>query len=164
MLKNRSATNKSTRLLSLPPELRNMIYRLAFADDPGRKDHFICLWPGMRDRVPALLQTCRQIDKEAGSIYYAERTFRFVWEHELLLFSRALSPSKRRAITSLRAAFLSGATVQRASRKLKRIYGQMVACGLDADIRFDVLSAEVVLLPNMKIDILWNDGRVSARD
>lgn len=148
MIQHFAKANQPTRLLSLPPELRNTIYRLDFAEDPDRTEHWICLWPTIRDRVRALMNTCSQICRETGSIYYAERTFMFVWENDLLLFSRALSLSKRRVTQSLRAAFMSGATVETAGRRLKRVHAEMVICGLAEDIKMDVLSAEVVLLPN----------------
>lgn len=61
-------------LLTLPPEMRNRIYRFTLVDDvqpipmPAAATES---WPA----EPALLQTCSQIRFEASSIYYKENKF-----------------------------------------------------------------------------------------
>ncbi|KXT18396.1 hypothetical protein AC579_8180 [Pseudocercospora musae] len=66
VIQNPSATSK---LLNLPAEMRNWIYREALCEDSWIKidqDTFA---------QPALLRTCKQIRHEASSIYYHENRF-----------------------------------------------------------------------------------------
>ena len=65
-----------SRLLELPAELRNDIYRFALVGDPEDK---IKITPGMPNPPyePALLRVSRQVRNEASSIYYQENHFRF---------------------------------------------------------------------------------------
>lgn len=66
-------TGKSA-LLSLPPKMRNRIYRAALVSD-GRD---ILIRPSIKPAIePALLRTCQQIRNEATEMYYQENTFRF---------------------------------------------------------------------------------------
>lgn len=67
------------RLFSLPPELRNSIYRLALA-----KDDAILVtsspWPDgtiPNSVMPGLLRTCRQTRNEASNMFYDINIFRF---------------------------------------------------------------------------------------
>jgi len=62
-----------SRLLSLPPELRNPNYRYALVGTPSVK---------IKNRThvpepPALLQTCRQVRAEAHGIYFLKNDFIF---------------------------------------------------------------------------------------
>lgn len=73
--KIRSSPRKSNEsgFLSLPPELRNEIYRLVFAKqeklDFGHPKNF--------SRSSHFLRTCKQIHEEGKSILYTENTFYF---------------------------------------------------------------------------------------
>ena len=61
-------------LLSLPPEIRNRIYRAVLVDEEGP----IYVKPDEKlPAAPGLLQTCRVIRKEAITIYYQENRFVF---------------------------------------------------------------------------------------
>ncbi|KAM3420438.1 hypothetical protein BST61_g3711 [Cercospora zeina] len=62
-----------SRLLRLPAELRNRIYRLGL-HTAGDEDRIIVTDFG--HERPALLQTCRKIRTEALKIYYYENSFR----------------------------------------------------------------------------------------
>jgi hypothetical protein len=67
-------TAASTAFLHLPPELRNMIYRLLVCDD-------CTLARGSNAALhPAILRTCHQIHTEARSILYGEN----VWEIQIM--------------------------------------------------------------------------------
>jgi hypothetical protein len=77
-----SATSKAEKeaaigFMTLPPELRNRVYRLLFVTKAS-----IDSWtPSNFCRTSALLRTCRQINKEGASILYGENHFRFVRIH-----------------------------------------------------------------------------------
>ncbi|EMC96951.1 hypothetical protein BAUCODRAFT_48719, partial [Baudoinia panamericana UAMH 10762] len=58
------------RLLNLPGELRNYIYRLALVED----DH-IKISKNSKPLQPGILQVSRQCRKEASDIYYQENIF-----------------------------------------------------------------------------------------
>lgn len=58
-------------LLSIPPEMRNRIYRAALLVD----DEIVIPPDGPPPEEPALLRTCSQIRAEAMSIYYKENRF-----------------------------------------------------------------------------------------
>jgi len=58
-------------LLSLPPELRNSIYRLVFKSE----GEYIEIEPSHIHKHDGILQTCRQIREEGAAIFYAENTF-----------------------------------------------------------------------------------------
>ncbi|KAK5127463.1 hypothetical protein LTR85_006802 [Meristemomyces frigidus] len=60
-------------LLSLPPEMRNRVYRAALIDN----SEIVILPKGPLPDEPALLRTCSQIRNEATSIYYKENRFVF---------------------------------------------------------------------------------------
>ncbi|WPB02075.1 uncharacterized protein RHO25_006709 [Cercospora beticola] len=62
-----------SRLLQLPAELRNRIYRLVL-HTAGEEDRIIVTEFG--HERPALLQTCKKIRNEALKIYYYENSFR----------------------------------------------------------------------------------------
>jgi len=57
----------TSKLLSLPPEIRNQIYHLALTQDKPLPSTVIC--------EPGLLATNRQTRREALPIYYSENTF-----------------------------------------------------------------------------------------
>lgn len=66
-----TADQSSSRLLSLPSELRNAIYELLLIQQdiripPHERKHRICA---------NLLQTCKQVHAEAGPILYGENMF-----------------------------------------------------------------------------------------
>ena len=64
-----SATDSTCRLLKLPAELRNCIYRLALVQEGDivyNKDGYA---------RPAVLNTCKKIRSEALKIFYYENTF-----------------------------------------------------------------------------------------
>lgn len=66
------ATTTPCRLLSLPPELRNEIYELAFTTSVGEKVNLFAHKPPTK----SLLLTCREVYNEAGGLYKeAYRTF-----------------------------------------------------------------------------------------
>ncbi|KXT01876.1 hypothetical protein AC578_2158 [Pseudocercospora eumusae] len=71
--KQSTIKTQASRLLRLPAELRNNIYRYALISKSGIviKDA-----AGEVHNPPALLRVCRQINKEAESIFWAENSFR----------------------------------------------------------------------------------------
>lgn len=64
--------SRNSRLLGLPAELRNNIYRLALVEG-----EIITPAQGSMPSVPPLLSTNRQIQAEAASIYVQENMFAF---------------------------------------------------------------------------------------
>ena len=67
-----SSSTKS-RLLSLPPELRNAVYTALFA--PGEVER---IKPGYT--IPPFLLTCKQVYAEATGVYYSHSIFRCLEE------------------------------------------------------------------------------------
>ena len=65
--------SEQSRLLSLPPEIRNSIYRLCVVEEEWI--HLCADHP--RPKPPTLLQICSQVRKEAIDIYHGENTFSF---------------------------------------------------------------------------------------
>lgn len=65
-----SAPCQASPLLLLPPELRNMIYRLALVDK-----HKIDIEAAHLKKLLALTQTCSGIRNESVGIFYAENIF-----------------------------------------------------------------------------------------
>lgn len=64
----RSNPNKSASLLTMPPEIRNEIYRLVLLEDQVTVND-------TSHTTPALLSTCRQLRKEASPIFQQENKF-----------------------------------------------------------------------------------------
>lgn len=84
----------TSKVLSLPPELRNEIYRYVLVKEPGRR---IILTPG-RPSQPALLCTSRQLRKEAIGIFFSENHFTIpVIDYDLrpCIFIRTLNDKYR---------------------------------------------------------------------
>lgn len=70
--------SRESRLLSLPPELRNAIYREVLLENG-----VVRITNEARPAPPSLLQVNRQIRKEATAIYYKENTLRFcIWKFD----------------------------------------------------------------------------------
>lgn len=86
-----SPVQERAGFLSLPPELRNEIYRLAFV--LPRKERFDLGKPSNFARSSALLRTCRQVHEEGRTILYSENTF---------LFQRNTSARTQRWTTDVR--------------------------------------------------------------
>lgn len=70
---SKPASGDKAGFLSLAPELRNQVYRLAFVT----KEKLNFGMPRNFARSSALLRTCRQVHEEARSILYSENTFLF---------------------------------------------------------------------------------------
>ncbi|KAK5127349.1 hypothetical protein LTR85_006688 [Meristemomyces frigidus] len=90
-----TVANKECRLLALPPEMRNRIYRACLvegdisihSDDAGND----------LPTEPAILRTCRQIRDEAESILYQENTFDFtVEDHDASNYVKWCRSAERR--------------------------------------------------------------------
>lgn len=77
---NLADAQMQSRLLRLPPELRNTIYSYALSEDMDPCVHDLlhsCPKTGRPLTMPPLLSTCRKTRDEAGSIWYSAATFRF---------------------------------------------------------------------------------------
>lgn len=91
-----------SRLLTLPPELRNRIYEYVFLD------HLLA-WhldgSGQKARkIPSILQTCHNIRNEAKSLFYSdetftmERCFQDPREHRMGDWAQISNPEKKESI------------------------------------------------------------------
>ena len=69
--------SRESRLLSLPPEIRNIIYRYALVD--GKMIYI--RYPHNLTGAPGVLQVNRQLRSETVDIYYKENTFNFYIHH-----------------------------------------------------------------------------------
>ena len=113
------ASNADNPLLDLPAELRNNIYELVLEDGAPQK---FCLcrrrrpwkngprhWHGCSARKkykrPPLLSVCRQIMKEAGSIWYGQIQLRTILIDELKDF---LSAIREENAVKLRLVIMEG--------------------------------------------------------
>ncbi|KAK4621953.1 hypothetical protein CLAFUW4_07499 [Fulvia fulva] len=63
-------TDQQSRLLALPAEMRNKIYRFALVEEDA-----VRISPDVIRSHSALLQVCRQMRQEASGIFYAEINF-----------------------------------------------------------------------------------------
>ena len=88
-----SSNTQGSRLLSLPPEIRNIIYRYALVQ--GR----IEIHPPAHNSAeqPALLQVNRRIRNEASRIYYHENVYVwYIWDFNAKAFLKRQASSKAR--------------------------------------------------------------------
>ncbi|KAK4610581.1 hypothetical protein CLAFUW4_14138 [Fulvia fulva] len=83
--------SRDSRLLSLPAELRNKIYRLVLVED---SEIIIPPW-GPLPAPPGLLATNTQIRNEASSIYFQENNFHFVIYESNAVFFLTFRDSSR---------------------------------------------------------------------
>lgn len=77
------------RLLNLPQEIRDSIYRYALV----APDDEMLVWPAKHfdhDLAPSLLATCREIHKQAGDILYSKNTFAFNHPSDCNIFQRIM--------------------------------------------------------------------------
>lgn len=70
---SRHSKMDNSPLLRLPPELRNHIYDLVFAE--GGTINIDAPHYPQEIQVPTLLHTCRQLRAEASSVYYSTHIF-----------------------------------------------------------------------------------------
>lgn len=85
---------QQSRLLSLPAELRNKIYRLSLLE--SRRIMIGSAYP--LPSQPGLLQTCRQLRLESSNIYYKENRFRhIIVEFDSRLYRKWYQSSRKRA-------------------------------------------------------------------
>jgi hypothetical protein len=98
---------RSSPLIRLPGELRNLIYGYALGEDRFgcygfvRRTHPTLAW-GERENRLALLRVCHQIYEEAALLPFSLNEFKFAYCKGFLDFCLALGPTKRRAIRKLR--------------------------------------------------------------
>lgn len=85
-------------ILSLPPELRNIIYRLVLLATEN-----VPLGP--RYKFPKLLQTCQQIRTETLSIFWLENTFVMITRDYNARIPKQLAVSLSNSIPSARIDF-----------------------------------------------------------
>ncbi|KAK3699113.1 hypothetical protein LTR37_016587 [Vermiconidia calcicola] len=95
-----TSQQQQSRLLSLPPEIRNRIYHYVLVSERDLVWHI-----GSRSRSPytflALLETCRQIDEEAGTTPYHYNRLCCKNEDEALKSVLSLRKHKLYAITAI---------------------------------------------------------------
>ena len=72
-----SPSKKPVGFCSIPGELRNQIYRIAFLGETRNKHRFNIRDPWTFSRSAAVLRTCKQVHSEACDILYGEVTFEF---------------------------------------------------------------------------------------
>lgn len=75
VLKTNANITTQAHLLTLPGELRNVIYRLVLLSDKRIKID------KTHRKMPSLLRTCQQIYAEARSIYFGENSFQVTVRH-----------------------------------------------------------------------------------
>jgi len=75
-LRPSTATIGGFKFMSLPPELRNMIYRYLVPDEPVSitRRNFFSKTPKIHQRT-AFLRTCSQIRREASQVFYTHAKF-----------------------------------------------------------------------------------------
>ncbi|KAF2094378.1 hypothetical protein NA57DRAFT_60425 [Rhizodiscina lignyota] len=64
------ANHEPTTLLTLPAEIRNMIYRHVLISNG-----MLAIWKEIAVEEPALLRTCRQVRREARTLFFSENEF-----------------------------------------------------------------------------------------
>lgn len=124
--RRRYLSQDRSSLLALPGEIRNLIYETVLTDpvrsvfdyelkygpkvwgDGSVSENYEIQGPPRHLHRPsstplrlAILQTCRQIYREAYHIYYACHTFEFRYTEDLRLFLKEVGKRRRREITSL---------------------------------------------------------------
>lgn len=101
-----------TSFLTLPPEIRNMIYDLVFVS-PAYIGTDKMLTKGFFEEAAqwrnlAFARSCRQIYHESAHIFYAKNGFEFWYIGPMLNFMESIGFQGRRLLTRLRFSFLSG--------------------------------------------------------
>ncbi|KAF2162706.1 hypothetical protein M409DRAFT_58114 [Zasmidium cellare ATCC 36951] len=98
------ASTTTSRLLGLPPELRNRIYEFVFEDSEVTIRAHRNGIPCCTYEPPSLgiLMTCRQTYREATDIFYSVTTFYFTWRMALVEFLRSLPPRHARMVSTIR--------------------------------------------------------------
>lgn len=95
---------QTSRLLTIPPEIRNLIYEYALCDSPKVKVNKPCKGLSTtRQPEPAILRTCTQIRNEATSIYYGQTTFVAFGVWVLQDWARSLGAGKAHLLRRLLA-------------------------------------------------------------
>ncbi len=66
---------QSSRLLDLPPEIKNMIYEMVVIEDEIKVTEDTG-WVALPQQEPAMLKVCQQIRDEATPVFYGANIFR----------------------------------------------------------------------------------------
>lgn len=98
--------------LSLPPEIRNMVYELVFVSPANIGTNGMtnsCFFQDVvRWRNLDFAMSCRQIYTESGNIFYARNGFEFYYIRPFKEFMESIGVQRRRLITKLNFNFLKG--------------------------------------------------------
>lgn len=134
---NRAAASQTSRLLSLPPEIRNIIYRKVLDD---RHEQWCTKIP---TKLPGLLQACKQIRFEASPLSFSETLFWLTLSDASFAFLHNLAQEHRRAI---RALLVIGSleSLDEGMQALERAYDRIEEEGLHTDLRREVLRIDIV--------------------
>lgn len=94
----------SLNLLTLPGELRNLIYGYVLEEDIHFCVHHMLHECFVRNqlKLPPLLQVCRQIRIEATSIWFSEAIFQYHSLPQLERWLKSLLPAHRNLIRAIR--------------------------------------------------------------
>ena len=99
-------------LLTLPPEIRNMIYDLVYVSPSYIGTHRMVTDSFFHEaaqwRNLGFVTSCRQIYCESANIFYAKNGFEFYYIGPLLQFMEGIGFQRRRLLTKLRFNYLSG--------------------------------------------------------
>lgn len=160
MSTDRSDATPLCHLLELAPELRNRIYEHVLMKQSHQE---LVLF---KDQLPpALLLTCSQIRREAGSLYYASNTFLVTdSEHLCIPWLKSILPDMRTHIRKLRLYTHCRETgLEAASYKemlLRDLRLAMDAEGMPETIVLEVFVTRVS--PSGSSEVVWTSDPLGA--
>ncbi|MCJ1465924.1 hypothetical protein MMC07_004543 [Pseudocyphellaria aurata] len=106
------ATRRGPSFLSLPPEIRNMIYDLVFVSPDYIGTHGMTNSLFFNDVVKwrnlDFAMSCRQIYAESANVFYAKNGFEFYYIRPFKAFMEQIGVERRRLITKLNYNFVKG--------------------------------------------------------
>ncbi|MCJ1374643.1 hypothetical protein MMC20_005875 [Loxospora ochrophaea] len=103
-----SSDGRSFPFLSLPPEIRNMVYELVFVSPEyigsrgNHKPNSKIFYEDVRKwRNTAFARVCRQVYTESNNIFFAKNGFEFFYLPPLLSFLGKIGPERRLLLTKI---------------------------------------------------------------
>lgn len=107
-----TSPHRGPSFLSLPPEIRNMIYDLVFVSPAyigtNGMTNSLFFKDALKWRNLDFAMSCRQVYIESANVFYAKNGFEFYYIRPFKAFLESIGIERRRLITKLNFNFLKG--------------------------------------------------------